>query len=181
MNEYRKLSERCKCKGNLLDYYDCDVEIPDGTVAQWDLLKHPGGAAVLPIDEDGNCILVRQYRLGVNKELLEIPAGKAEPGEDHLTTIRREMEEEIGYVADDISLMFEIAPVPAYSEEVTSVYLAKGLKKTEVNPDDDEFLRIEKHHIDDVVNMINTGEIIDGKTIAAVMTYAANNKENKNA
>ena len=174
MSEYKKISERCVCKGNVLDYYECEMSMPDGSTANWDLLHHPGGAAVLPIDDDGYAILVRQYRLGVDKELLEIPAGKAEQGEDHLTTIRREMEEEIGYVSDDISLMFEIAPVPAYSQEVTSVYLAKGLKKTKANPDEDEFLHIEKHHIDDVIKMINNGEIIDGKTIAAVMGFAAN-------
>ena len=176
MSDYKKLSERLTCKGNVLDYYECEMSMPDGSTANWDLLHHPGGAAVLPIDDEDNAILVRQYRLGVDKELLEIPAGKAEPGEDHLTTIKREMEEEIGYVSDDVTLLFDIAPVPAYSAEVTSIYLAKNLKKTQVNRDPDEFLQIEKHHINDVIKMINNGEIIDGKTIAAVMTYVANNK-----
>ena len=171
MSEYKKISERCVSKGNALSFYECEMSLPDGAKANWDLVHHPGGAAVLPIDDDGKAILVRQYRLGVDRELLEIPAGKTEPGEDHLSTIKREMEEEIGYVSDDIELLFDFAPVPAYSEEVTSIYIAKNLKKTKVNRDADEFLGVEKHDMESVKKMILNGEIIDGKTIAAVMAY----------
>ena len=133
--------------------------------------KNLANTTINYIDDDGKAILVRQYRLGVDRELLEIPAGKTEPGEDHLSTIKREMEEEIGYVSDDIELLFDFAPVPAYSEEVTSIYIAKNLKKTKVNRDADEFLGVEKHDMESVKKMILNGEIIDGKTIAAVMAY----------
>ena len=171
MNGYELINKKCVYQGNVMDFYECDIGLPDGKKAKWDLVQHNGGAAVLPIDEDGNFIMVRQYRLGVNRELLEIPAGKAEAGEDRLATVRREMEEEIGYVAKDIRHLLTFAPAPAYSEEVTDVFVATGLTKTETNPDVDEFLQVERCCLEDVVNGIANGDIIDGKTIAAVMAY----------
>ena len=172
MNSYKRLNSRCVYHGNVMDFHECEIGLPDGETAKWDLIHHSGGAAVVPIDEDGKIVLVRQYRLGVDKELLELPAGKSEPGEDRLATIRREMEEEIGYVADDIRKLVTFAPAPAYSEEVTDIFVATGLKKTEARPDADEFLRVERCSVEDVVAMIRDGEIIDGKTIAGVMAYA---------
>ena len=171
MNEYLLKNKRTVYQGNALDYCECDIELPDGKIAKWDLVQHNGGAAVLPIDDDGSLILIRQYRLGVNHELLELPAGKSEPGEDRFATVQREMEEEIGYVAKDIRKLLSFAPAPAYSEEVTDIFVATGLVKTEARPDADEFLQAERCCLEDVVNMIISGDIIDGKTIAAVMTY----------
>lgn len=171
MSEYKKLDERCACKGNVMDFYECEMGLPDGSVTNWDLIHHSGGAAVVPIDDEGRIILVRQYRLGVDKELLELPAGKSESNEDHLTTIRREMEEEIGYIADKIDLLVTFAPAPAYSEEVTSIFVATGLKKTNVNRDSDEYLHVEKYSVEELLSMIKNGEIIDGKTIAGIMSY----------
>ena len=172
MSEYKKKKEICVHTGNVMDFYDCEIGLPDGNTTHWDLIHHSGGAAVVPVDDEGKIILVRQYRLGVDKELLELPAGKSEPGEDHLTTIRREMEEEIGYQASDIRLLVTFAPAPAYSEEQTSIYVATGLEKTNTRPDADEFLHIEKYPLEEVVRMIQTGQIIDGKTIAGVMAYS---------
>ena len=171
MSEYKKLIERCAHKGNVMDFYECDIELPDGSSTHWDLIHHSGGAAVVPVDDEGNIILVRQYRLGVDKELLELPAGKSEPGEDHLATIRREMEEEIGYVADEIRLLITFAPAPAYSEEVTSIFVAKGLKKTSINRDADEYLHVVQKTPEDIKKAIFSGVIVDGKTIAGVMAY----------
>ncbi|MEE3468059.1 MAG: NUDIX hydrolase [Eubacterium sp.] len=171
MSEYHLKNKRSVYQGNVMDFYECDIELPDGKTAAWDLVQHNGGAAVLPIDADGSLILIRQYRLGVDHELLELPAGKAEPGEDRLATVRREMEEEIGYVAKDIRKLLTFAPAPAYSEEVTDIFVATGLTQTESHPDADEFLQVERCCLEDVVAMIKNGEIIDGKTIAAVMTY----------
>ena len=171
MSDYKLLRKYPACQGNVMDFYECEIGLPDGSVTHWDLIHHPGGAAVLPIDDDGKLILERQYRIGADAELLEIPAGKSEPGEDPMDTVRREMEEEIGYTSDDIELLVRFAPAPAYSEELTTIFLARNLKKTATKHDDDEFLSIERYDVDSVVEMINSGELIDGKTIAAVMTY----------
>ena len=156
-----------------MDFWECEVKLPDGKMAKWDLIHHPGGAAVLPIDDNGNAILVRQYRLGVDQELLEIPAGKAEPGETPEETVRREMEEEIGHVAGHIEKLMVFCPAPAYSEERTTIFLATDLKKTRENPDEDEFVTIERHAPAKLLQMIRNGKLTDGKTIAAVMAYMA--------
>ncbi|MBO4396533.1 MAG: NUDIX hydrolase [Eubacterium sp.] len=173
MSDYKLIGSKSVYNGNVMDFWECDVELPDGKVAKWDLVHHSGGAAALPVDDDGNIILVRQYRLGVDRELLEIPAGKAEPGEDPLETVKREMEEEIGYVAGHIEKMMDFCPAPAYSQENTAVYLATELKKTRVNPDEDEFVTIERYSPDALKDMIRNGEIVDGKTISAVTAYLA--------
>ncbi len=173
MNKYRLLESRTACRGNVIDFMECDIGLPDGKSAKWDLVSHPGGAAVLPVDDDGNIVMVRQYRLGADRELLEIPAGKAEPGEELHETVKREMEEEIGYVADRIEKLMDFRPAPAYSEEKTAIYLATGLRKTRENPDDDEFVTIERHSPESLKQMIRRGELTDGKTIAALMTYMA--------
>ena len=171
MSDYKVLKKTIAKHGNVMDFYECEVGLPDGSRTYWDLIKHPGGAAVLPIDEDGNFIMVRQYRIGADRELIEIPAGKADKNESPIDTIKREMEEEIGYVSDDISKLMVFYPAPAYSEECTVIYAAWNLRKTEARPDDDEYIDILRISPDDAVSMIKSGEIVDGKTIAAVMTY----------
>ena len=173
MSDYKLLRSYPACKGNVMDFYECEIGLPDGSITHWDLIHHPGGAAVLPIDEDGRLILERQYRIGADVDLLEIPAGKSEPGEEPIDTVRREMAEEIGYTTDDIELLVKFAPAPAYSEELTVIYLAKNLKKTDTDPDADEFLSVERYDIDTVIDMIKNCELTDGKTIAAVMAYKA--------
>ena len=173
MSDYKLIKKYPACKGNVMDFYECEIGLPDGSITHWDLIHHRGGAAVLPIDDDGMLILERQYRIGADAELLEIPAGKSEAGEEPVETVRREMEEEIGYTSDDIEFLARFAPAPAYSEEFTTIYLARNLKKTDKNPDADEFLSIERYDTDTVVDMIRRGELTDGKTIAAVMSYKA--------
>ena len=171
LDKYKKIDERTVCKGNVMDFNECDVELPDGKIAKWDLVHHSGGAAVLPVDDDGRIILVRQYRLGADRDLLEIPAGKSEPGEDPADTVKREMEEEIGYVAGNMEKMMDFYPAPAYSEEKTAIFLATDLMKTHENPDDDEFVTIERYKPEVLKSMIISGELVDGKTIAAISVY----------
>lgn len=171
MEEYRRIKDYQVHSGNVMDFYECEVGLPDGSVTHWDLIHHSGGAAVLPIDEDGNIVFVRQYRLGADMELLEIPAGKSEPGESPEETIRREMEEEIGYASDDLTELMEFWPAPAYSEEKTVIFLAKGLKKTEAKPDGDEFVSIERYSPEQAFEMVRSGDIVDGKTVAAILAY----------
>ena len=155
-----------------MDFHEVEIGLPDGGKAYWDLIHHSGGAAVIPVDEDGRIIFVRQYRVGADRKLLEIPAGKSEQGEEPLTTIRREMEEEIGYVSDEIEKLMDFYPAPAYSEEKTVIFLARNLKKTEARPDFDEFVEIETYSLSESLQMIRDGRIVDGKTIAGILMLA---------
>ena len=176
MEEYKLLNKKTAYKGKVLDFADVEIGLPGGETTHWDLLTHPGGAAVVPIDNDGNIIMERQYRVGADDYLLEIPAGKSEPNEDTLTTIKREMKEEIGCVTDDIELLLTFRPAPAYSEECTDIYVARNLTDVGARPDSDEFLEIERVSLDDAIRMILNQEITDGKTIAAIMAFATKQK-----
>lgn len=172
MSDYQKIREYIVHPGNVMDFYEVEIGLPDGKRTHWDLIHHSGGAAVVPVDEDGRIIFVRQYRVGADRELLEIPAGKSEKGEDPIATIRREMEEEIGYTSEEYVKLMDFCPAPAYSEEKTVIYLAKALNRTEARPDSDEILTVERHTLSEAVQMIRNRQIVDGKTIAGVLMLA---------
>lgn len=171
MSDYKVLDTYPVHYGNVMDFCESEILLPDGKKTHWDLIRHPGGAAVLPVDKQENLILVRQYRLGAGRELLEIPAGKADAGEEPIRVAAREMEEEIGMVAGKMEYLFDFYPAPAYSEEKTAIFLARDLIATDVNRDGDEWLHIETVNAKDALSRIQNGTIVDGKTIAAILAY----------
>ena len=173
MEEYRLIKKYPVHQGNVMDFYECEMGLANDETAKWDLVEHPGGAAVLPIDKDGSIILVRQYRVGADEKMIEIPAGKADAGESHIDCIRRELKEEIGCVSCKLELLCEFMPAPAYSSEKTDIFLATDIELAESDPDDDEYIDIIRLSVDDVKKMIRSKEITDGKTIAGFMTYLA--------
>lgn len=145
------------------------VLLEDGKQATREVIRHPGGVGILPLDEDGNVYMVRQFRYPHKRVMLEIPAGKMEWGEDPLDTAKRELKEEIGADADEFINLHPLIPTPAYCCEVTHLYLAKGLKFGRQHLDEDEFLDVEKIPLKKLVEMVMNGEIVDGKTEAAVL------------
>ncbi|MCR4604477.1 MAG: NUDIX hydrolase [Eubacterium sp.] len=173
MDDYKLIKKYPVHTGNVMDFYECEIGLKDGVTAKWDLVEHSGGAAVLAIDDDGLFIFEKQYRVGADEVLLEIPAGKAEAGEDHFSCIKREMREEIGVVSCDLELMFEFMPSPAYTSEKTSIFLATNLVLDEAKRDEDEYLETVKLSEQDIFEKIEKKEITDGKTIAAFMCYMA--------
>ena len=156
-------------KGNVLEFKVDTVELPDGKKATRELVCHPGGVAVVPVDDNGNVYLVRQYRKPYEKAVLEIPAGKRDKGEEPLTGAKRELSEETGLVADEYIDLGEFYPSPGYVDEVIYLYLALGLKEGDAHPDEDEYVEREKIHIDTLCKMIMENKIKDGKTIAAIL------------
>lgn len=156
-------------KGNVLEFKVDTVELPDGKLATRELVCHPGGVAVVPVDDNGYVYLVRQYRKPYEKAVLEIPAGKRDKGEEPLTGAIRELSEETGLVAQNYIDLGEFYPSPGYVDEVIYLYLAIGLKEGDAHPDDDEYVEKEKIHIDTLCEMIMQNKIKDGKTIAAVL------------
>lgn len=155
--------------GNVLEFNVDTVEFPDGTRATRELVHHPGGVAVVAVDNEGYVYLVRQYRKPYDEVVLEIPAGKRDKGEDPLMGAKRELSEETGLIADEYIDLGTFYPTPGYTDEIIYLYMAKGLKKGEAHPDEDEFVENEKIHIDTLTDMIMSGEVKDGKTIAAVL------------
>lgn len=144
--------------------------LPDGTTAIREVVEHNGGVCVAAIDSDDNVLLVRQYRYPYEEEILEIPAGKRNSkDEDPLVCGKRELKEETGSAASEYKFLGKLYPTPGYCGEVIWLYAAKGLTFGQSNPDDDEFLSVEKMKLDTLVEKILSGEICDAKTQAAVL------------
>lgn len=167
----KRVSEKLAYKGNFLEMFNVDVILPDGKKGHRDIIKHPGAAAVLPINENGDVILVRQWRTALDRTLLEVPAGKLEKGEEPLVCAMRELEEETGYKAEEFKYMGSIATVPGFCDEIIHLYLATGITKGVKGGDDDEFTATEIYPLEKVKEMIKSGEIIDTKTINCICHY----------
>ena len=149
------------------------MKIPDGKVEQWDFIDHKGAAAVVPVTDDGSIIMVRQYRNALDRFTLEIPAGGLKtPDEPTMDAAARELKEETGCDAGSIEKLLSIRTTVAFCNEHIDIYEAHDLKKGEQNLDDDEYLNVESHSIDELVGMIYDKKIEDSKTICAIMAYA---------
>lgn len=145
------------------------AEIPNGRVVSREVVEHPGGVAVLALDEGGMVTLVRQYRYPFHEIVTELPAGKLEYGEDPALAARRELEEEVGVRADELFYLGQIYASPGFCTERLHMYLARGLHRGESHPDEDEFLERVEVPFETLVEQIMTGEITDAKTVATVL------------
>lgn len=145
------------------------AEIPNGRVVSREVVEHPGGVAVLALDEGGMVTLVRQYRYPFHEVVTELPAGKLEYGEDPALAARRELEEEVGVRADELLYLGQIYASPGFCTERLHMYLARGLHRGESHPDEDEFLERMEVPFDTLVEQIMAGEITDAKTVATVL------------
>ncbi len=145
------------------------VICPNGAQAKREIVRHPGGVGVVPVDEDGYVYMVRQYRIPYDEIILEIPAGKLDKGEDIAAAAARELREETGLRAEKLQFMGEFYPSVGFCDERLRMFLATGLSQGETDLDEDEFVDLEKLHIDKLFEMIMNNEIKDGKTIAALL------------
>jgi ADP-ribose pyrophosphatase len=156
-------------EGNLLKVFSDKVDLPNGKEASREFIKHPGAVAVVPITQEGNIVLVRQYRYPVGKTMLEVPAGKLDKGEHPDACVLRELEEETGYVAKNIRKLTSIYTTPGFTDEVIHLYVAENLTLSKPSPDEDEFLDVEIYTKEEVKAMIDDGRINDAKTMLALL------------
>lgn len=144
--------------------------LPNGKLAKREVARHIGAAAVLPVDEDENVCLVRQFRSPVDRVLLEIPAGKLDyKGEDRLEAAKRELREETGYAAESWTHLNDLLSTVGFCDECISIFLARGLSAGDCDPDEDEFVNVVKMPLSEAVDMVMNNEISDAKTICALM------------
>ncbi|MBE5937167.1 MAG: NUDIX hydrolase [Lachnospiraceae bacterium] len=169
--KYEKIDRRLAFKGSIVDFYKETIKLPNDKNVEWDYIEHKGAVAVIPVDEDGKIIMVRQYRIGSDCELLEIPAGGINKGEEPYDAGMRELEEETGYKTEALTHLIDVYSAPAYTSECVYVYYSDKLVKSHTNYDEDEFISLERYDIEQLVDMIMSGEIVDGKTIAGLMAY----------
>lgn len=144
------------------------VTHPNGVQTEMGVVRHPGSTVIVPLFEDQYVGLIRQYRHAVSAYIYETPAGTMEPGEDPLVCAHRELEEETGYAAGDMIPLGKTFLLPAYSDELTYVYLARDLTKTTQDLDQDEIIEVHRLPLDRVMEMIASGDIIDALSILSI-------------
>lgn len=155
--------------GKIVHLYRDTVCLPNGKLATREVMRHPGAVAVVPVDETGSVILVRQYRHPFSETLLEIPAGKLDAGEEPEHCARRELEEETGMTAAEWTPLGVFYPSVAVLDEKIHLFLAQKLTQKNSHPDEDEFLYVETLPLETLVRQILDGLVPDGKTQAAVL------------
>jgi ADP-ribose pyrophosphatase len=143
--------------------------LPNGRTAVREVCRHPGGVAVLPMKEDGTVCLVRQYRYPFHQQLLELPAGKLDQGEDHYPAAVRELSEETGLQAGELIYLGKLYASPGFCDEVLHMYLGRQLKQDKSHPDEDEFLDVVTMPFGELVEQVMSGQICDAKTVATVL------------
>ena len=160
--------------GRILDLDKVTVTLPNGREAEREVVMHKGATAVIAVDENGRVPMVSQYRIAINEETLEIPAGKYDHvGEDPLECAVRELREETGLTAASMEKLCVIDTTPGFTSEKITLFLARGLSLGEASPDDDEFLECERIPLARAVEMVLQNEITDAKTQVAILKVAA--------
>ena len=173
----KKLSSELIYDGKILRLTRDTALLENGETAFREVIHHSGGVCVLPLDDDGNVLFVKQFRYPFASVLLEIPAGKREPGEDPLQCGIRELSEEVGAKASEIIPLGKLYPTVAYNTEVIYMYLARGLSFHDQHLDADEFVDVIRIPLKEAYEMVMRDEIPDSKTqIAILKAWAIVNK-----
>ena len=170
-----KISGRLVYEGRILDFEVDRVRLPSGAEAEREVVRHKGAVVVLPLHENGRVELVRQYRYPPDEILLELPAGKLDPGEEPRECAMRELAEETGWCAGEIHELGSFFTTPGFSDEVLHAFVATGLEPApDVAPDPDEAIEIVTMTIEELFEACREGRIRDGKTLAALLLARLN-------
>jgi len=153
------------------------VRAPDGSEMRLEMVRHRGAAAIVPLlsdpdAEDPSVLLIRQYRYATGGTIWEIPAGVLEPGEEPIVCARRELREEVGAEAAELEHLTTIYTTPGFTDERIHIFLAKGLTIGETQHESDEFIEVEARPISRILEMIRDGELVDGKSVTALLFVA---------
>ncbi len=163
------IKEEIIFKGKVFTVKVLDNELENGKLAKREIVYHNGGAGVLAVDDDYNVYLIKQFRAPFNEELIEIPAGKLDIGEDPFLAAKRELLEETGLTASEFISLGEVYPTVGFCSEILYIYLAKGLNLEKQKLDEDEFVTVFKVPFQEAVNMCYDGRIKDSKSLVAIL------------
>ena len=163
----KRLASNVVFKGRIINLRVDEVELPDGRRTTREIVEHPGAVVIMPLSDDGQVHLVKQYRDAVAETLLELPAGKLEGEEVPQECARRELAEELGYEAEDLRQLAEFYTSPGFCDEKMYVYLAKGLKKLSKDGDSEEFIEAVSRPLLPLEGLLEG--IRDGKSVAAIL------------
>lgn len=172
MEEFKRLERTLVAHGAIIDYYQDTMQVPNGNIVKWDFIGHKGAAAVLPVDEQGRIVMVRQYRNALDRYTLEIPAGGLQSAEEPTRdAAARELSEETGYVSEHMELLITIRTTVAFCNEKIDIYVADHLIPGDQHLDEDEYVQVKAYPVEELTEMIYSGKIQDSKTVAAIMAY----------
>jgi ADP-ribose pyrophosphatase len=172
-----QVSSRRVYSGRVIDLNIDQVRFPDGSVGELEIIRHSGASAVVPFvseptGDDPQIILIHQYRYAANGYVYEVPAGRLEPGEAPEVCAHRELEEETGCRAERVERLTTIYTTPGFTDERIHLFAAYGLTAGKVQRDADEFIQVKTMPLSEALAMISRGEIVDGKTISALLFVA---------
>jgi ADP-ribose pyrophosphatase len=165
---FELLKSEILMKGRAFTIRRDHLRTPDGRETKFEIIEHSGSVVIIPIDENGNVLLVRQYRHATGQDLLELPAGTLDDNEAHEACAAREIREETGMAAGLLTKLGEFYLAPGYSTEFMEVFLATDLSYSPLEADADEFLSVEKVPVAEAIEMAERGEIPDAKSLAAL-------------
>lgn len=165
----RTLSREELLRGNFLHVVRDRVELPGGARATREFVIHPGAVMIVPLLDDGRVVLERQYRHPIGRVMIEFPAGKLDPGEDHLACARRELQEETGYTAREWACAGQLHPVISYATEFIDVWFARGLIPGPRRLDDEEFLDVFTAEPQQLLAWCRDGSVTDAKTLVGAL------------
>ncbi len=161
-------------EGKIINLRIDTVELPDKKYSKREIVEHPGGVAIVGITDENKILLVSQYRKAVDRVLLELPAGKIEVNEEPKETAIKELKEETGYSTEKLEYLLEFYTSPGFSTEKVYIFLAENMEKGEQELESGEYIDVESYKIEDLIEMIENGDIIDSKTIIGI--YAVKNR-----
>lgn len=167
--DFEKIGEELIYQGRVFDLVRAIFRVPSGKEHRYDLVKHHGAVVIVPVDSQGQIVFVRQFRIGADKALLELPAGLLEEDETPEASAAREIQEEIGMAAKTLLKLGEFYMVPGYSTEKLHAFLATGLYPSVLPTDEDEYFDHVSMPIQEVFAMVRAGEMEDGKTLASLL------------
>ncbi len=157
--------------GKIVGLHVDTIRQASGTTTIREVVRHPGGVAAIPVLDDGRILLIRQFRYPIGKFILEIPAGKLDCGKPPLETVAKEIEEETGYIAGDLTHETTFYTTPGICNESIHLFLARQLTLRAQRLEEGEHITVEAYTLDECLEKIRTGEINDGKTILGILWY----------
>lgn len=166
----KTLDKRVIYNGKFINVELQTVRLPDGSISTRDIVTHPGASVIIPMNENNEIYLVRQYRKPIERISLELPAGKLDPGEKPVECARRELLEETGLIAGEIKHLISVHSTPGFCNELLHIFMATKLQSTgSTCTDSDEFLTCRKYSLDKLTDMIYDNIITDAKTIIGIL------------
>ena len=175
----KTVSQQYQYHGKIINLRVDEAELENGSIAKREVVEHPGGVSIAPLTEENELLFVRQFRYPYSEVVLELPAGKLEKGEDPFEAGKRELKEETGTTGENYLPLGNLYPSPGYCNEIIHLYCCRVSTYGECNPDDDEFLEVERIPLEKAVQMVMNNEIPDSKTQVLILKVAKLMEQNK--